>query len=210
MKVLNLYAGLGGNRKNWPDYCKVTALETNEKIAAEYARVFPSDQILLEDAHEYLLRHYSEFDFIWSSPPCPTHSRASFHARGTDGTYRKAYPDMSLYQEVLFLKHYFKGRWVVENVIPFYAPLIPANKVSRHLFWSEFFIPDITIVPAGGIEGLTYDQLCEWIGLRPAEKIYNIFRHPEQVIRNCVHPVLGRHVFDCVIRGDVRVKLLDF
>ena len=32
MKVLNLYAGIGGNRKLWPDYCKVTAIENNKEI----------------------------------------------------------------------------------------------------------------------------------------------------------------------------------
>jgi len=32
MKVLNLYAGIGGNRKLWPDECEVTAVENNEEI----------------------------------------------------------------------------------------------------------------------------------------------------------------------------------
>ena len=35
MKVLNLYAGIGGNRKLWTDV-EVTAIENNESIAAIY------------------------------------------------------------------------------------------------------------------------------------------------------------------------------
>jgi site-specific DNA-cytosine methylase len=74
MKILNLYAGIGGNRKLWGDEHEVTAVENNEKIAKIYKDLFPKDQVIIADAHEYLLEHHKEFDFIWSSPPCPTHS----------------------------------------------------------------------------------------------------------------------------------------
>ncbi len=74
MRVLNLYAGIGGNRKLWEDV-EVTAVEINEKIAAIYQDFFPDDKVVVGDAHAYLLEHFGEFDFIWSSPPCPTHSQ---------------------------------------------------------------------------------------------------------------------------------------
>ena len=49
---------------------------------------------------------------------------------------------MMLYQEILFLQHYYKtGKWVVENVIPYYEPLIEAQKRGRHLYWSNFKLP---------------------------------------------------------------------
>ena len=51
------------------------------------------------------------------------------------------YPDMKLYEEIIFLEHYFNGKYVVENVIPFYEPLIPANKRDRHLYWANFNLP---------------------------------------------------------------------
>jgi hypothetical protein len=38
MRILNLYAGIGGNRALWGD------------------------------EHQYLIDHYKEYDFIWSSP----------------------------------------------------------------------------------------------------------------------------------------------
>lgn len=49
---------------------------------------------------------------------------------------------MKLYEEILFLQHYFKsGKFVVENVIPYYEPLIPAQKRGRHLYWTNFKLP---------------------------------------------------------------------
>ena len=75
MKVLNLYACLGGNRFLWEDF-EVTAVELDPELARMYQERFPNDKVIVADAHQYLLDHYKEFDFIWSSPPCPTHSRA--------------------------------------------------------------------------------------------------------------------------------------
>ena len=141
MKVLNLYACLGGNRYKWTD-CEVTAVELDSELARMYQERFPNDTVIVADAHQYLLDHYKEFDFIWSSPPCPSHSRARYwNASNYDTTTQPIYPDMKLYQEILFLQHYFHGKWVVENVIPYYEPLIPAQKRGRHLYWSNFKIP---------------------------------------------------------------------
>ena len=53
------------------------------------------------------------------------------------------YPDMKLYEEVIFLDNYFNGKYVVENVIPYYEPLIPAKQRHRHLYWSNFNLPNI-------------------------------------------------------------------
>jgi DNA (cytosine-5)-methyltransferase 1 len=49
---------------------------------------------------------------------------------------------MKLYEEILFLEAYFDGKYVVENVIPFYDPLIPAQKRGRHLYWCNFTLPN--------------------------------------------------------------------
>ena len=48
---------------------------------------------------------------------------------------------MKLYQEILLLEHFFKGKYCVESVIPFYEPLIPAKKRGRHLYWTNFNLP---------------------------------------------------------------------
>jgi DNA (cytosine-5)-methyltransferase 1 len=141
MKVLNLYACLGGNRLLW-DNCEVTAIELDEELARLYQERFPNDKVIVADAHQYLLDHYKEFDFIWSSPPCPTHSRARYWGFGANGK-KPIYPNMSLYQEIIFLQHHFKGKYVVENVIPYYEPLIPAKKRGRHLYWTNFNLPNV-------------------------------------------------------------------
>ena len=146
MKILNLYACLGGNRYKWNEVkndIEVTAVELDPEAARLYQERFPNDKVIVADAHQYLLDHYKEFDFIWSSPPCPTHSRARFwNSSNYDTTTKPVYPSMILYEEILFLKHYYKGKYVVENVIPYYEPLIQAKKRGRHLYWTNFNIPN--------------------------------------------------------------------
>ena len=138
MRVLNLYAGLGGNRKLWKDV-EVTAVEIMPDIAAVYQEFHPDDTVIVGDAHQYLLDHYKEFDFIWTSPPCPTHSRIR-QCGVYAGRYEAKYPDMALYQEIIFLKHFAKCDWVAENVRPYYDMLVPGVERGRHLFWSNFTI----------------------------------------------------------------------
>ena len=139
MKVLNLYACLGGNRLLW-DNCEVTAVELDPELARLYQERFPNDIVIVVDAHQYLLDHYKEFDFIWSSPPCPSHSRPRFWAYGQSKT---VYADLRLYEEIILLQHHFKGKYCVENVIPYYDAIIPGQKRSRHLYWCNFTLPKI-------------------------------------------------------------------
>lgn len=142
MKILNLYACLGGNRYKWGDEHEITAVEWDEELAKLYKERFPNDKVVVVDAHQYLLNHYKEYDFIWSSPPCPTHSRARFWNSKSDNTKTKpCYFDLKLYQEIIFLKNYYDGKYCVENVIPYYEPLIAAQKRNRHLYWCNFLLP---------------------------------------------------------------------
>ena len=191
IKVLNLYAGIGGNRKLWKDV-DVIAIENNKEIAKIYQDFFPNDKVIVADAHQYLLDHYKEFDFIWSSPPCPTHSRARFWASfGENRT--KVYPDMNLYQEILFLEHYCKCKWIVENVIGYYEPLIRPQKINRHYFWSNFiitnsddktlFFPKDSLPTLQKIYGVDLSKL-------------NVDIDKRTILRNCVNPELGLHVFN--------------
>jgi DNA (cytosine-5)-methyltransferase 1 len=147
MKILNLYACLGGNRYKWDEVAReagieieVTAVELDPEAARLYQERFPNDIVIVADAHQYLLEHFKEFDFIWSSPPCPTHSRVRMSQKNRD-TFENKYPDMKLYEEILLLKHQYNGKYVVENVIPYYEPLIQAQKRGRHLYWSNFILP---------------------------------------------------------------------
>ena len=192
MKTLNLYSGLGGNRKLWGDDHQITAVEYNPEIARIYSDLYPNDTIIVGDAHQYLLDHFKEFDFIWSSPPCQTHSSFRHNIcvrfRGTPPEY----PDMRLYQEILFLKHHFDGKWAVENVKPYYTPLIPAQSLQRHLFWSNFDIP-VKEFEKDNIRGAQINDLQNSHGIDLSRyKISN----KRQILRNCVKPELGRYVLD--------------
>ena len=141
IKILNLYACLGGNRYKWDEVAniEVTAVELDNEAAKLYQERFPNDTVVVADAHQYLLDHYKEFDFIWSSPPCPTHSRFNLSMKTV---HKMRYPSMELYQEIIFLDTFFDGKYCVENVIPFYEPLIPAKKRGRHLYWTNFNLPN--------------------------------------------------------------------
>ena len=198
MKILNLYAGIGGNRKLWSDEHEITAIENNPEIAKIYKDFFPKDKVIVTDAHQYLLDHFQEYDFIWSSRPCQTHSKvnAVFNAHGK-GLY--AYPDMKLYEEIIFLKHFFKGKWVVENVIPYYKPLIkPSANRDRHLFWANFHIQS-----KGRVSSC--EEPIEWTTVQAGRygfdiKKYKLNVRKTQILRNCVNPKIGKHIFDSAFK----------
>jgi DNA (cytosine-5)-methyltransferase 1 len=206
MKVLNLYSGIGGNRKLWQNV-DVTAVEFNEEIAAIYREYFPDDKMIIEDAHEYLLKHYKEFDFIWSSTPCPSHSRARFWG-SKGGQVDPVYPDWHLWQEILFLKHFSEGKWIVENVVPYYEPFIkPDIQIDKHCFWSNFNIKNIELdYPSKREEKISVLKnkhgfdLCEKTGINKT-----------QVMRNTVNPELGLYILEQaqgIIRQD-KIKQID-
>ena len=47
MRILNLYAGIGGNRKLWGNDHQVTAIELEEDIANVYKQNFPNDNVII-------------------------------------------------------------------------------------------------------------------------------------------------------------------
>ena len=192
MRILNLYCGVGGNRLLWEN-CDVTSVELNEEIANAYASFFPNDKIVVGDAHDYLLKHHNEFDFIWSSPPCPTHGQYRYNVGFLAKGYEPVYPDMKLYEEIIFLKYYYKGRYVVENVKPYYNPLVkPTNILQRHLFWSNFDIADKKF-DAKKIRSRNKISDYADIGF----DITNTkIKNKRQVLRNCVNSKLGLYVYN--------------
>lgn len=199
IKILNLYAGIGGNRKLWPDdQIEVTAVELNKSVANIYKEFFPKDKVIIEDAHQFLLNHYKEFDFIWASPPCPTHSRVRFMA-SKRGDYEVKFPDMTLYQEIIFLKHYFKGKWIIENVIGYYKPLIKPQKFDRHYFWSNFYISQLNTEYGGNIKKGHAKELQKIKGIN-IDKFELIGRRKDSVIRSYINPKIGLHIFNSAFK----------
>lgn len=196
MKVLNLYAGIGGNRKLWGDNIEVVAVELDEEIAKAYQDRFTNDKVIIGDAIEYLLNNYRDFDFIWASPKCPTHSRI-INSQYTRENYNAKLPDMTLYQIILFLQgHAQNKKWCVENVIPYYTPLIkPTVEIDRHLYWSNFNISKINIEKEYIIKNVKIDTLQDFDLSK--YKIAN----KRQVIRNQVNYKVGKHIFDCAFNN---------
>jgi DNA (cytosine-5)-methyltransferase 1 len=195
MKILNLYAGIGGNRKLWGEEHQITAVENDENIACAYQTIFPKDRVIITDAHKYLLDHYKEFDFIWSSPPCPTHSdirRCGVH----HGQYPAKYPDMKLYEEIIFLKHFSKCPWVVENVVSYYDPLIKPFEAHRHYFWSSFIITKIKTT-----ENRIHNDIVGSIPVYGFDlNKFDYIQDKRKVLRNMVDPKLGLHIFNCAFK----------
>lgn len=196
MKVLNLYAGIGGNRRLWTDV-EVTAVELNPEIAGIYQDFFPGDKVIVGDAHEFLLANFKDYDFIWSSPPCPTHSSFRFMTtKMTNEKYSRpiVYPDMALYQEIILLKHYFEGRWFVENVIGYYEPLIPASVMGRHYVWLNFFVPSVGPRENNNFIKQHSGELKNLHGFDLSS--YKLGSRKDQILRNCVEPELGLHILN--------------
>ncbi len=194
LKVLNLYAGIGGNRKLWEDV-EVTAVEIDPQIAAIYQNYFPDDKVVVGDAHQYLLDHYKEFEFIWSSPPCQSHTKLMKFTRHDVAKY----PDMKLYQEIIFLNNFFDGVFVVENVDPYYMPLILAQKADRHLWWANFKIGHFDKPKfKGNYLKATKRELEIYYGYSNVPIVYFSGSHdPAKVLKNCVHPETGLYILNC-------------
>lgn len=205
IKILNLYAGIGGNRFKWPDSLEVTAVENHPKIAAEYKRNFPQDHIVIGDAHNYLLKNFTRFDVVWSSPPCQSHSRMNYFIP------LKRYPDLGLYQEIIFLRQFFKGKFVIENVLPYYDALIkPDFEINRHLFWSnvpqlhsiKLPVRPVAIGTRNVVQQMSAGDWQNWLDI-PAnsQHIYLAGKNREQVYRNCVHPLLGESIMNDILNS---------
>ena len=199
LEVLNNYAGCGGNRKHWENV-EVTAVEWDQKTADVYQELFPDDTVIVADAHQYLIDHYKEFDFIWSSPPCPTHSNVN-NFLNAQGVIR--YPDMALYQEIIFLKHFFKeGKYCVENVVSYYDPLIKPQLLHRHYFWANFLITPLRV----NAKGISVTNSRGSTRRTTAEHLKSLQEHHGfptvtdiKMLSNCVYPPLGQHIMKCAM-----------
>jgi len=197
VKILNLYAGLGGNRKLWGDKHEITAVEHNPEIAKLYKELYPNDTVMVADAHKYLIENVlNGWDFIWASPPCPSHSRIN-----TDGNQKPKYPDIKLYQEIIMLtNNWYKGMWCIENVIPYYRPLVaPKVEIDRHYFWANFHIPKIEVEKEKPMKFQTGTNGRYGFNLKGVK----IKHDKRQILRNLVNPEIGKYILDKALNKEV-------
>lgn len=199
MKILNLYSGIGGNRHLWGDEHEITAIENNESIAKIYKDLYPNDTVIVADAHLYLQDNFKDYDFIWSSPPCPTHSRMRFKAY-CNGKGKALFPDMKLYEEILFLQQYTKNtkiKYVVENVKGWYIPLVEPQSIGRHYIWSNFQIPNIKIKSnsTGNNKGMTLKKKMQIKGY-DIKEWHNYKGDKRTLLNNCVEKQIGIEILN--------------
>jgi len=201
VKILNLFAGIGGNRTLWGEEHEITAVDNNSRIGFIYKKRFPDDIVIVADAYFFLEKNYNEFDFIWASPPCETHSQMNMFPN-----IPPRLPDLRLYSIILFLRKWFKGNWIVENVIPYYISLIkPTVKISRHYFWSNFplknknFKRDPFIVFKDNLKKIAFEFQVDY-DLIPSDL-------RRKVLRNMIDPKTGKYILDSITKKD---KIEDF
>jgi len=114
------------------------------------------------------------------------------HSRINFSQVRKLeYPDMKLYQEILFLESWFKGKYVVENVIPYYEPLIKPQMSGRHCFWANFKIPNLNCsTKVRNDPGETTEWKMQQRGII-VKDFHQYKGDKRQLLNNCVEPEIG-------------------
>ena len=155
------------------------------------------EKIIYEkENHSSVKNIESEIEWNWKA------SLKEFKKEKT--SYTTKYYSSDHYIEILFLKYYFEGKWVVENVNPFYDPLIkPTAKIGRHLFWSNFEIASIGFGDADIHSGKREDlQSAHGFDISG----YQFTIRKDKILRNCVKPELGAHI----LRESKRVGMFTF
>ena len=211
MKILNLFAGIGGNRTLWGTQHQITAIENNEKIAEIYNKRFPTDEVIVDDAYEYFINNYENYDILWASPPCISHSRNNYGLNGyvyKNKRRKIQLPDLRLYSLILFCKHMFKGKYLIENVIPYYEPLIKPDFIrGRHMYWTnvDIIFKQRTKEYIGSFGTYEKKEIIEEYAAKRKISLsifdgFNLGKYKQnQIIRDMILPEEGKYLLDCLI-----------
>ena len=107
---------------------------------------------------------------------------------------------MKLYQEIIFLDKIYVGKYVVENVIPYYQPLIPAQKRHRHLYWANFNLPKVLTTRKSISWQQATNELSMWCDFHEYDfKKYEGKQRRNKIARNLVDYEAGKTIFQTVV-----------
>lgn len=99
---------------------------------------------------------------------------------------------MKLYQEIILLDQWFDGYYVVENVKPYYDPLIEPQVLGRHCFWSNL---DLTnppkFTPRGNFDDT--EKMAASMGY-DLSTLKNV--NKKLVLRNCVENDISEFIYE--------------
>jgi DNA (cytosine-5)-methyltransferase 1 len=111
---------------------------------------------------------------------------------------KATYPNMMLYEEIILLQHFFKGKFCIENVIPYYEPLIPGQKRGRHLYWTNFILPaDLGDRKASNFIHSKVSQLSRFHDYDFTK--YNGEQRVDKMARNLVDYEAGRTILETAL-----------
>ena len=89
----------------------------------------------------------------------------------------------------------FNGKWVVENVISYYEPLIKPQELASHYFWSNFNLGNKRIETRGHNATMEIRQEIKGFDLSSYKDI-----DKQKILRNCVEPQTGLHIFNMAFK----------
>ena len=198
MRVLDLYAGLGGSdkgirsvlEKKGIDY-EYVAIEIDPKVAEAHRKNNPGSRVIVADALSWL-PEVKNFDFVWASPPCKTHSKWNMVWASRREKHPK--PDPTLW----FLIREFRSlgiNFVVENVDPYYKdPCKPTIKIGRHQFWTSFPIKKFDFISRE--KPFPEMTIRDWLQYHQLETVEGKAQDKRQALRNCTHYSIAAGIFE--------------
>lgn len=108
---------------------------------------------------------------------------------------------MKLYEEIIFLKHWCKKSYLVENVRSYYEPLIKPQEITKHYFWSNFVIKKWN-----GKRKVVYNAVGQTTDVKMKSKKmfvrdwYGFKGDKRAIINNAIEDKLGKHILKCVLK----------
>lgn len=98
---------------------------------------------------------------------------------------------MRLYEEILFLQHFCNCKWVVENVVGFYKPLIQPQEIGNHYFWANFKIDN---------KHFQRDDIRKVQINNSVLSNIKLSTRKDAIIRSMVNSELGLHILNCAFK----------